>query len=274
MLKDQSKANPSQKIFSGIFLGFNLILGVAFWFLLGKVFGDGDHFSASRALASLGVFVFWLVVFVLGGILVPQKKTWLLFSLLSFLICLGFFGFKIYFVGGILVLTLALVDSLRRLRREQDHLLRFSLARTVPRSLPVLFTAFALMVALVYYGSPLIASYEFKIEIPRPLFDKIFQGFSPFLPSEDLFQDRLYFLVNEQLNSFIGPYQESYVPLFLAFGLFLGLKALSFPLVWLVIFMVWLALKGLMVSKVVVLKEIPVKKQVIAFGSEQVTLDA
>ncbi|MDO8560647.1 MAG: hypothetical protein Q7R91_00310 [bacterium] len=76
--------------------------------------------------------------------------------------------------------------------------------------------------------------------------------------------DLLYNLANQKLEDFVGPYKQ-YLPYLTAFGFFLAVKALTLPLYFVTLILVWLAVRLLLAVKLL-------KKEIGMVQTEKVTL--
>lgn len=78
----------------------------------------------------------------------------------------------------------------------------------------------------------------------------------------DSFNDLLYKLANSQINAFRKTYGEA-LPVALAIGLFLTIKAVSWPIMWAIIFITILIFKLFIALKLIRIEEVEVKKEII-----------
>lgn len=199
---------------------------------------------------SVGFFVL-LVLLGLNWLLNKSKlisATVFVFVLISF-----FFVFEFHweYLPVLAVALLLFVSGGLAAMKEKDVRLKISIIRILKRGLPVVLTALSLLIASLYYFSPLSLRGDEKIVIPRPLFDTLADpavkiaenqllsqfsdGSVPVGTAEtDLIKDQIYQSLNATINAKSDGLKE-FFPLGLSIGVFFALKAMGVLFAWLVI---------------------------------------
>ena len=262
------------RITQSIMVGFATLMAAISWSGLKVILlGDGNWLWPS-----LG-FLILLIFLSLNWLLTKSKAvllTTLIFILVSFFLS---FGFKLEYSAALLIALLLFIFGSFRAISEKELRVKFQIDRILRRGLPAALTGLSLIIATAYYFSPLILENQNQIKIPRPLFDIIIQPitgtigeqlpsfqvseqFGLILEDDQDLQDALYQAVNREITKFGQPYQE-YFPLGLAIGVFLALRTIAIPFMWLIILLSWLIFKALVSFKAIKIQEKAVLKQVI-----------
>ncbi len=262
------------RITQSIVVGFATLMAAISWSGLKAILsGDGNWIWPS-----LG-FLILLIFLSLNWLLTKSKAvllTTLVFILVSFFLS---FGLKLEYLVALLIALLLFIFGSFRAINEKKLRVKFQPEKILRRSLPAVLTGLSLVIATAYYFSPLMLENQNQIKIPRPLFNIIIRpitgAIEKQLPSSRLteqlglleenekdLQDALYQAVNQEINKFGQPYQE-YFPLGLAAGIFLALRTMAIPFMWLIILISWLIFKALVSFKAVKIQEKAVLKQVI-----------
>ena len=169
-----------------------------------------------------------------------------------------------------------------RIIKEKEARLKIEIHKILRQGLPYVLTGLSLVIATTYYFSPLALQNQNWIKIPRPLFNLIVkpmigtiekQFSSPevinqfeiqfgILIEEENLESALYQAVNQEINRVLQNYQ-SYLPLGLAIGIFIILRTLAVPFMWLAILLSWIVFRILVSIKAIKIHEKAVLKQVI-----------
>lgn len=88
-----------------------------------------------------------------------------------------------------------------------------------------------------------LASQERRIILQQG-YDQIYQQFGIRVTGKEKGVDVLYGLANQKIGEFAGPYKQ-YIPYLAAFGIFLTVKVLAWPLYWTTIFLSFILVKAL-----------------------------
>jgi len=262
------------RITQSIIVGFATLMAAISWSGLKSILsGDGNWIWPT-----LG-FLILLIFLSLNWLLTKSKAvlfTTLIFILISFFLS---FGFRLEYLAALLVALLLFIFGSFRAINEKGNRVKLQLDRILRWGLPAVLTGFSLVIATAYYFSPLMIENQSQIKIPRPLFDiiiqpmtravetqlpsfKVSEKFSSLLEEDQDLQDALYQAVNQEINKFGQTYQ-TYFPLGLALGVFLALRTLAIPFMWLVILLSWIIFKALISFEAIKIQEKAVLKQVI-----------
>ncbi|MDD3783557.1 MAG: hypothetical protein PHT82_02575 [Candidatus Portnoybacteria bacterium] len=254
-----------------------ILLEFLCWWMLKLVF-YGNNYFISHWLLVVGIFILFGIVSCLAMLLVKNKKILLggfFIGLLSFFI---FFNDKLIYYAIVLVLLfLAFLFGLRKIRKEEKIQVDLDFWRIFKRGLPIFITALILVASMVYYFSPeLMNKKNNKITIPEKTIDvflKPFEGliqekfplevnldsnaskilqntqieelqakFGIKIEKQDTGRQVLYKIIDNQVNNVTGAYQYL-IPLGLVIGLFIILKIISILYVAIVIMLSWLTIK-------------------------------
>lgn len=260
------------RITQSIIVGAAALIATASWSGLRNIlFNDG-----SWLWPTIGFFV--LLIFLSVNWLLVKSKSILLITL--FFILISFFlsfGFKLEYLVALLVAFFFFFLGCQRALNEKEVRIKIQVISIFKRGLPFLLTGLCLIIATVYYFSPLALTDQNQIAIPRPLFNwvagPILKIFEEQISTEQLnqfsqqlgiplSQENLYQIVNQEVNKKGQAYIE-YFSLGLAIGFFFALKMVSFFFMWLVILISWLIFKILVATGAVKIQEKAVLKQVI-----------
>jgi hypothetical protein len=275
------------KTYKEIILGaVVVILGAGFWWFLKHVFYFGN-LSVSYWIIGGVIFVLWGIALSLAMLLIKDKR--ILYG--SFVVVAGAFGMffnnePFYYLVGLVILFVAFVIGSAKIKREEEVQVKLNFFRIWKRGLPIFVTALALLIAMVYYFSPVLDKLgKQEIIIPRNIFDTVIAPFEGLikarLPQESLdlnvkavdflkpqeisdlkdkynivitkdetIRDLLYQFTEYQINSADAPY-EKFIPIGLAIALFLALKFIGIFYVLIAILFTWLFLRLLIVLKFV-----------------------
>lgn len=257
------------RITQSVVLSLTSLVAAIAWYCLRQTL-----YHQTGWLWPLGGFFILLIFLSLGWMLVKSRAI-LLTTLAIILVCFFFsFGFRLEYLIVLFLALLFFLFGSERVLNEKEARIKIQLPKILSRGLPPILTGLALITATVYYFSPLAMTTKTEIKIPRPWFNIIIQPmmttiekqlqenlekqlgeklptnlqtavpqlaqqFDLQLAGHEDLEDILYQITNQQLNQYSQPYKE-YFPLGLAIGFFFLLKALSIPLVWLVILLTWL----------------------------------
>jgi hypothetical protein len=252
------------RITQSVILSLTTLAAAASWFWLkNALVGEGNWFWL------IGGFFIFLICLGLGWLMVKSKTillTTLSLVLVSFLFS---FDFRLEYLAVLIIAGLFFLFGSWRALNEKGARIKIQYHKILRRGLPSVLTGLALIIATAYYFSPLALESHTQIQIPRSWFNlmikpmmgtieeqlqkniqtqmgqqipvevqalipQISQQFELELEGNEDLEDVLYQLVNQQINKFSQPYQQ-YFPLGLAIGFFFALKAISIPLMWLVV---------------------------------------
>lgn len=216
--------------------GLSGALLVPFWWLLAQIFLLQELSTLNFFLAVL-VWLIWLATVVFGLIMAEQLDSVRLFLGLSLgsLSLFAFFPLNVWLFLAVVSFLTGLFLLRYRFVREDRFSIRFSLRRVLPRVLPPFFTWLSLAVALIYFASPLL-NQDLELALPKPIFNIVVAAlpFQEEIQALGISQAELYQQLNQSFQSVIAPYR-SVVPLFFVLGVALTLKALSYPVIWILV---------------------------------------
>lgn len=256
-------------------------------------------FSRGNWLWPVFGFLALLVFLCLSWLLFKTKAVLLVVIAVIFLIFFAFFGFNLSYLIVSAAAFLLFVWGSQEAIRESEARIKLKVALILKSGLPLVLTGLSLMIAIVYFYSPLSLNNQEQIQIPRTWFDAVsgpainffsknlsqkfelppaigFQNNSfdaQFLLKEILGkennsferqEENLYQTLNKEVNRLFGDYKK-YLAISLAISLFFGLKFAGMLFAWLVILLTWLALRLLILFKIVNIREKEVSKEVIEF---------
>lgn len=155
-----------------------IFVGLVSWFLLYGIFYGGQK-HLETIIVSAAIFIIFGSFYSLFSFLTKSKKIILpSFALVSFSPFI-FFGYSHYLFAGLVIFFVCLLFGFWVLSTERDFFsLKLRPMLILRKGLNVFFLALSLIISLVFYLSP---SSVFKLEIPKPLFEKILNEFSPFI---------------------------------------------------------------------------------------------
>ncbi len=270
------------RITQSVIIGLTTLVATVSWAgLKGILFENGNWLWSS-----IGFFI--LLIFLNLNWLLAKSKAILLITLFFVLVSFFFsFGFKLEYLAVLFAAFLLFYLASQRAISEKEIRIKIEVVKILKRGLPFILTGLALIIATVYYFSPLALSGQNEIVIPRPLFDRIIEPilktvegqmpvnqleqvlgqFNIHLDSEanlmnQEIKDNIYQSLNTEINKQSQAY-IGYLTLGLAIGLFFALKVLGIPFMWLVILLTWLIFKILVASGAIKIQEQAVLKEVI-----------
>jgi len=211
------------RMVQSVIVGLAAVIAAASWAgLKGFLFEGGNWI-----FPSVGFLV--LLVFLSLNCLLTKSKINLFITLTFVLVSFLFaFGINLSYLAVLIVALLLFSFGFARAINEKENRIKIQIGKILRKGLPSVLTGLALIIAVVYYFSPLAARGQGEIEIPRPLFDVISQS------SSEEIGDMIYDSVNKSINKYSQNYEE-YIPFGLAVGVFFTVKALGIVLIWLVI---------------------------------------
>jgi len=227
---------------------------------------------------SIGFLI--LLVFLSLNWLLTKSKVVLFMTLVLILVSFFFvFSFKIEYLAILFIALLFFLFGSFRAINEKKVRIKIQVDKILRRGLPSILTGLALVMATVFYFSPLTLQSQGQIRLPRPLFNTIIQPMTKIfgeqvpisqlseqsginLEGDEKFEDILYQVVNQEINKYGQPYQQ-YFPFGLAMGIFFALKVIGLIFMWLVILLSWLIFKVLVSAGAIKIHEQAVLKQVI-----------
>lgn len=240
---DQTKAipiKPSKKlktIFQWALYSLSAVLLVPFWWLLSQIFLF-KNLSAGTLLSVGLVWLAWTAVVVFALVVIgPLSNLRLYLALVAGVVsALLFFPFSELLLLAAAAFFLGLFVLQYRFAKEEELATKLLLRRILPRSLPPFFTLLSLSIATIYFTSPLL-SQGLGFSLPRPIFELTVDTlpFSDNLQQLGVSRELLYQQINHQLQALIEPY-GALLPFFFVIGVALTLKALSYPTIWLLVF--------------------------------------
>ncbi len=219
----------------------------------------------------------------------------LFFLLISFFLV---FGFTKEYIVVLLVSLLLFFYASYKAVYEKKARIKIEITKILRRSLPTALTGLALIIAAVYFFSPLAIKDEGQIEVPRYLFDAIIEPILTTIEGqlieesegqvgmiyqiaqemgisikknlslkENLQQNKelreaLYMTINEEVNKYTKTYKD-YFPIGLAVGVFFAVRTLAIPVMWLVILLGWGTFKILVGLGAIKIEEKAVLKEII-----------
>ncbi len=225
------------KTYKQIVLAVGLVLfGALSWFFLHQLFYSGINIAF--LVGSIVGLLLWGVAICAGTLFMDKRFLYLAFilSLLSFFIFFhgaevgpGQFRVALYYFIIMVLIFLVFLIYRKKVQYEKKMRIKMHFRRILRRGLPLMFTAVCLLIALAYYFSPSLGEFSSStgFQIPRGIIDTILKPFEGL--DEDL-NDVVYELINSQISDSEGPVRE-YLPIALAIGLFLSLRALVIILV-------------------------------------------
>jgi len=208
-----------------------LIFALLSWFFLYQLFYLGMSITFI-ILAAVGL-MFWGVTICVGILLVDKKILYPAFilSLLSFFIFFrgsnvgpGDFRVAMYYFLIMVLGVVAYIIFRSRVLHDKKTRLKLHFWRIfAKKGLTLVFTMLCLLIAFAYYFSPSLGEFSagVKFEIPKSLMDKILEIVGGL--GEEA-KDFAYEFINSQFKQNVEPLKQ-YVPIALAVGLFLSLRA-------------------------------------------------
>lgn len=250
------------RIAQSVIVGLAAVMAAASWVgLKNFLFGDGGWI-----FPTIGFLV--LLVFLSINCLLTSSKINLLITLAFVLVSFLFsFGINLSYLAVLFAVFLLFVFGFAQAVNEKKNRIKIQIVQILRKGLPPVLTGLALIIAAVYYFSPLAAQKQAEIEIPRPLFDMISQPLIDMAQDASLdndmeIGDALYEAINQGISRYSRDYGQ-YIPLGMAFGVFFAVKALGFLFMWLVILLSWAIFKLLIASGAIKVREKAVLQEVI-----------
>ena len=249
----------NNRITQSIIIGLTTLLATLCWTGLKNIL-SGD---TNWIWPSISFLV--LLIFLCLSLLLLKSKPILLMTLAIILISSLFsFEFKTEYLMALFFAFLFFIFGSFRIINEKEVRIKFKIVRILRYGLPHILTGLAIVIATAYYFSPLAVQGDNKIEIPRPLFNIVFQPVvdSLELPNSKEFTDMFYTTINYEINKRSEVYKE-YLPIGFAIGIFFAIKVISIFFMWLVILISWIIFKLLTYSNAIKIQEKSVLKEVI-----------
>jgi len=251
------------RVTNSIIVGLATLVATATWAgLRGVFFGD-----SSWIWPSVGFFI--LLIFLgLNWLLTKSKPillTTIVFVLISFLFA---FSFHLEYIGILFLAFLFFTFGSWRSINEKEDRIKIDTIKILKKGLPFVLTGLCLVIASAYYFSPLSSIGQEKIEIPRPVFDKVVQPIigtvGEIAPVDQISeqQDTIYQAVNGEINKRSQVY-KGFFPISLSIGIFFALKVVGIPFMWLAILLTTFIFRILIWTKAVHIQEKSVLKEVI-----------
>lgn len=255
-----SDLTRDQLIFAGLLCAAAYIV----WFLIFVLFNQTAGGLLVLSLAIISLLIFSTGIALSFFLLKPARLAFGVYIVVA-LMPVAFFGGSGLKLSAAGFLGSSLIFGFLWIQREQKLLLPFLYSRLLHRGMPIFFTGFALALALLYSTSPIgrdIAVPQF----PTGFFDFIsgILGYVevPFfenIPAESL-PTFLNEMINSRIRAIIMPY-EQYLSFIYFFGLFLVIRALGMPLMWLAIGLGWLIVKIMLHLDIIKIHRVAVQKE-------------
>jgi len=235
------------RISQSIIIGLAAVVATASWLGLKSFLFEGG----SWIFPSIGFLI--LFVFLSLNCLLTRSKIILLITLIFVLISFLFtFGINLNYLVVLFISLLLFVFGFSRSINEKQIRIKIQVSKILHKGLPLALTGLSLIIATVYYFSPLALRGQDEIKIPRPLFDAVLQPVvntigeqGPVIINEEM-SDMFYENINQEINRYGGSYKQ-YFPLGLSIGAFFAIKAISIPFMWLTMFLSWAIFKFLVI---------------------------
>ncbi len=262
------------RISQSVVVGLAAVMAAASWAgLKGLLFEDGGW-----VFPIVGFLI--LLVFLSLNCLLTRSKVILLITLIFVLISFLFtFGVTLNYLIALLAALLLFVFGFARSINEKQNRIKIQISKILRKGLPLVLTGLSLIIAVVYYSSPLALRGQDEIKISRPLFDAISQSvinivggqnFNSQLgqPVDDLLivdeeiSALLYEGINQEINRYGSSYKQ-YFPLGLTLGVFFVVKVISIPFMWLIILLSGIVFKLLVALGAVKIHEKAVLQEVM-----------
>ena len=220
------------------------------------------------------ILIIFGIFFSFSAFFIENRALLILLAAILAILPLLIFGKNNYFLIGFLIFFLSSIGSTQSFKKGKKETLKFDFLRVSSHELPMIFTALAIILAIIFTFSLQLP--EKGLEMPKPLFDKIYDTLTAVLAkqipdykqitaiegSEEMIKEMMYYTINERIAMLLKPYQE-YLPLLFVFIVFTIIKPLTIPLVWLSSFFGWLFFKLLLAVKVFSVKKEMVEKETI-----------
>lgn len=242
------------RISQSVIVGLAAVVATANWIGLKNFLFEGG----SVIFPVVGFLA--LLVFLSLNCLLTRSKIILLITLVFVLISFLFsFGVNLNYLAVLLIALLLFVFGFSRSINEKQNRVKIQVSKILHKGLPLVLTGLSLVIATVYYFSPLALQGQDEIKIPRPLFDAVLQPAMDIIgeqsPVSQLGQpvdvslimneeisDMLFEKINQDINRYSGNYKQ-YFPLGLSIGAFFAIKAISIPFMWIIILLSWAIFK-------------------------------
>ncbi len=260
----------NNRITQSIIVGLTTLVAALSWAGLKSVLFE----SGNWLWPSIGFFV--LLIFLSLTWLMAKSKAILLVALVlilaSFFTAFSF-SFQLEYLAALSVALLFFLFGSHRAIDEKEVRIKIQAWKILQRGMPCVMTGLCLVAATVYYFSPLSAIGQEKIEIPRPIFETVYQviidpisqafgeGEMGLVDKEEI-RETLFQTINGEINKRSEPY-KGFFPIGLSVGIFFALKVISIPFMWLVILFSWLIFRILVALGAIKIQEQAVLKEVI-----------
>lgn len=259
--------NKNNRITQSIIVGVTTLIAAFSWSGLNSILSG----SRNWIWPSIGFLI--LLIFLCLSLLLIKSKSILSITLIIVLISFLFpFGFQLKYLTILFIALLFFILGSFIIINEKEVRIKIQVSKILKRGLPHILTGFALIIATVYYFSPLVIEEQNRIKIPRPLFDAVIEPVTnaffskelsiPELPDSNEFSDIIYNTINNEINKRSEEYKE-YFSIGFAVGIFFAVRVISIPFMWLVILISWLIFKLLIASNAIKIQEKSVLKEVI-----------
>lgn len=262
------------RISQSVIVGMATVMAAAGWFGLKSFLFE----SGGWVFPSVSFLV--LLVFLNLNCLLTRSKIILLITLVFVLTSFLFtFGISLNYLAVLFAVLLLFMFGFSQAIDEKQNRIKIQMSKILHKGLPFVLTGLSLLIAVVYYSSPLALQGQDEIKIPRPLFDAISQpvinivGGQSFgsqsgqsaggsLIVDEEISALLYEGINREINR-CGARYKQYFPLGLSVGVFFAIKMISVPFMWIVILLSWAIFKLLIFLGAVKIHEKAVLQEVM-----------
>lgn len=232
------------RISQSIIVGLAAVMATAGWTGLKNLLFDGGGWI----FPSVSFLI--LLIFLSLNCLLTRSKINLLITLAFVLVSFLFtFGINSGYLAILFIALLLFVFGFAQAVNEKKNRIKIQISKILRKGLPPVLTGLALIIAAVYYFSPLAVQKQSEIKVPRPLFDVMSQPLIDMTQGASLGDDtEISNMVYEALNQGISRYTRAYgqyIPLGMAIGVFFAIKAVSILFMWIVILLSGLIFKFL-----------------------------
>lgn len=261
--------NKNNRFTQSVIIGSATLMAAISWAGLENILFDNGNWI----WPSIGFLI--LLIFLSLNWLLAKSKAILLTTFVFILVSFFFaFSFRLEYLPVLCVALLFFILGSHRAINEKEIRIKIQFGKIIRRGLPSILTGLSLIIATVYYFSPLALHGQNQIQIPRPLFNIIVQPIMTASEqlgislennieiSNEQLQEHLYQSINQEINKYSQPYKQ-YFPFGLAVGFFLVLKTISVFFMWLIVLLSWLIFKILVSLGAIKIQEQAVLKQVI-----------
>lgn len=225
-------------------------------------------------LQTAGVLLLWMTPLALLTLF--GRKVW--YPLLAFMLGIGAFlviAQTMYMLFGIVLFALGFVYWFMNVQYARKTETEFS-AWNIFSGIGLFFTILAAFGGLVYYSSPLRTQQWENPQVPEAFFDAVYTPVSSVLlgalpnipeyerPTPEQIKPEIYEIVNLGITQAVNNYQ-GYVPFAFAGGIFFLLRALLFPLSYLLFAIVYMVIQLFLRLGWLQKQTIQVPKEVVSF---------